>query len=73
MAALALLAALEANQQAHADLLRSGPGSTPSAWLLLSITLPLGAVVVLLVLLVRRAGHAPRPPNTLSCTDSPQG
>lgn len=62
VAVVALLAALEANQQAHADLLRSGPGSTPSAWLLLSITLPLGAAVALLALcLVRRAGRAPNP------------
>ena len=72
---LTLLAALEANQQAHADLLRSGPGSTPSAWLL-----PLGAAVVLLAqLLVRRAGHAPHAPTTLSSrrarsrTDGPHG
>ena len=69
-----LLAALEANQQAHADLLRSGSGSTPSAWLLLSITLPLGAAVVLLVLLlVRRAGHAPHSPTTHSRADGPHG
>ena len=66
---LALLAALEANQQAHADLLRSEPGSTASAWLLLSISLPLGAAVVLLVvLLVRRAGHTPHSPTTHSRT-----
>nr|WP_258404881.1 DUF2752 domain-containing protein [Streptomyces sp. F2] len=71
---LALLAALEANQQAHADLLRSGPGSTPSAWLLLSITMPLGAAVVLLVLLlVRRADNAPHRPNTLSRSEGPHG
>ena len=53
-----LLVALEANQQAHADLLSSGPGRAPSAWLLLSVTLPLAAAVVLLVLLlIRRAGR----------------
>ncbi|WP_199824922.1 DUF2752 domain-containing protein [Streptomyces maremycinicus] len=63
-AGVALLAALEANQQAHADLLRSGPGTAPSAWLLLSITLPLAAAVVLLtLLLIRRAGRRPHPPT----------
>lgn len=60
--AVALLALLEANQQAHADLLRSAPGTTPSAWLLLSIALPLGAAVALLTYwVVRRAGRAPNP------------
>ncbi|MGC5041333.1 hypothetical protein ACPXCS_37860 [Streptomyces sp. DT190] len=64
-AGVALLAALEANQQAHADLLRTGPGTAPSAWLLLSITLPLAAAVVLLtLLLIRRAGRRPHPPTT---------
>jgi hypothetical protein len=59
VAGVVLLVALEANQQAHANLLRSGPGSTPSAWLLLSVTMPLAAAVVLLtLLLVRRAGRA---------------
>ncbi|MEU0680146.1 MULTISPECIES: DUF2752 domain-containing protein [Streptomyces] len=67
---LTLLAVLEANQQAHADLLRSEPGSTPSVWLLLSIALPLGAAVVVLVLLLaRRAGHTPHPPTTHSRTE----
>lgn len=58
LTSIVLGVALEANQQAHADLLRSTPGSEPSAWLLLSITLPLaGAVVLLALLLVRRAGR----------------
>ncbi|MFR9796400.1 DUF2752 domain-containing protein [Streptomyces sp. MS06] len=51
-----LLVALEAHQQAHADLLRSGAAARPPAWLLLPIALPVTAAVTLLVLsLVRRA------------------
>ncbi|EGG44420.1 hypothetical protein SGM_5235 [Streptomyces griseoaurantiacus M045] len=58
MTGVALLVVLEANQQVHADLLRTNPSAAPSAWLLLPVTLPLAAaVVVLAVVLVRRAGR----------------
>ncbi|MBP0456077.1 DUF2752 domain-containing protein [Streptomyces montanisoli] len=54
-----LLLALEANQQAHADLLRTGPpGAAPSAWLLLPVTLvSAGVVLVLTLVLGRRSGR----------------
>ncbi|MEU9207728.1 DUF2752 domain-containing protein [Streptomyces sp. NPDC048415] len=55
----ALLAVLEVNQQEHADLLRTGSDAAPSAWLLLSVTMPLAAGIVLLtVLVVRRVNRA---------------
>lgn len=57
-AGVAALVALEVNQQAHADLLRTGQAAGPSDGLLLTVTLALAAVVVLLtLLLVRRAGR----------------
>ena len=69
-----LVTALEANQQAHVGLLRSGPGTSPSAWLLLTVSLPLAAAVVLLtLLLVRRVGHTPHAPAAPSHRADPSG
>ncbi|MBC9725018.1 DUF2752 domain-containing protein [Streptomyces sp. TRM68367] len=63
MAGLALLVALTARQQAHADLLRTGPETgTPTGLLLYAAAVPLVAVALVAVMAVRRssrerAGH----------------